>query len=100
MSQSPANRNLLFGILALQMDFIQRDHLIAAMQAWVLAKQKPLGQILCEQNALALDDYALLEALVSKHLALHDNNPQRSLAVTPTCKLAPSGAEIMTNDKF
>jgi hypothetical protein len=27
-----ADRNLLFGILALQMDFISRDALIAAMQ--------------------------------------------------------------------
>ena len=30
MSQAHADRNLLFGILALQMDFIRRDDLIAA----------------------------------------------------------------------
>ena len=35
MAQSAADRNLLFGILALQMDFITRDALIAAMNAWV-----------------------------------------------------------------
>lgn len=34
---APSDRNLLFGILALQLDFISRDHLIAAMHAWVLA---------------------------------------------------------------
>jgi hypothetical protein len=39
---SPSDRNLLFGILALQMDFISRDALIAAMNAWVLDKAKPL----------------------------------------------------------
>ena len=38
MSQSAADRNLLFGILALQMDFISRDQLIEALHAWVLAK--------------------------------------------------------------
>jgi hypothetical protein len=38
-----ADRNLLFGILALQMDFLGRDALIAAMNAWVLDKAKPLG---------------------------------------------------------
>jgi eukaryotic-like serine/threonine-protein kinase len=38
------DRNLLFGILALQMDFISRDQLIAAMNAWVLDKSKSLGQ--------------------------------------------------------
>ena len=30
---SPTDRNLLFGILALQIDFISRDALIAAMHA-------------------------------------------------------------------
>ena len=33
MSQAGADRNLLLGILALQMDFISRDDLIAAMSA-------------------------------------------------------------------
>jgi hypothetical protein len=47
-----ADRNLLFGILALQMDFISRDALIAAMHAWVLEKAKLLGQILLEQGHL------------------------------------------------
>ena len=51
MSNSQVDRNLLFGILALQMDFITRDALIAAMNAWVLEKAKPLGQILAEQGA-------------------------------------------------
>ena len=37
-----SDRNLLFGILALQMDFIGRDALIAAMNAWILDKAKSL----------------------------------------------------------
>jgi eukaryotic-like serine/threonine-protein kinase len=68
MSSSHVDRNLLFGILALQMDFISRDALIAAMHAWVLNKQKPLGQILLEQGALAPDVQTVLDALVKKHL--------------------------------
>src|SRR5262249_23072341 len=79
-AMSHADRNLLFGILALQMDFISRDALIAAMHAWVLDKGKPLGQILVEQRALRGDAHALLEALVQKHLELHGNDPERSLA--------------------
>ena len=50
MSEIVADRNLLFGILALQMDFVTRDALIAAMNAWVLDKQKPLGAILVAQG--------------------------------------------------
>lgn len=75
-----ADRNLLFGILALQMDFIKRDALIAAMNAWVLDKARPLGQILTEQGALAADAHALLEALVQKHLHMHGGNAEESLA--------------------
>ena len=57
---SLADRNMLFGILALQMDFIGREALITAMNAWVLTKHKPLGAILLEQGALAEDTHALL----------------------------------------
>ena len=57
-----ADRNLLFGILALQMDFVERDALIAAMNAWVLRKDQPLGEILVQQGALAEDERRLLDA--------------------------------------
>ncbi|HEX5268941.1 MAG TPA: serine/threonine-protein kinase, partial [Gemmataceae bacterium] len=84
MSQAHADRNLLFGILALQMDFVSRDQLIAAMHAWVLDKARPLAAVLLSQGALCDDTHALLEALVRKHLELHGNDPQRSLAaLTP-----------------
>jgi serine/threonine-protein kinase len=80
MPSSNTDRNLLFGILAVQMDFITKDALIQAMNAWVLDKRQPLGQILLEQKALFPDTHALLEALVAKHLELHQNDPERSLA--------------------
>jgi serine/threonine-protein kinase len=74
-----ADRNLLFGIITLQMDFISRDQLLAAMQAWVFAKQKPLGGILCEQGVLLPEDYEAIESLVRRHLLRHDDDAQRSL---------------------
>ncbi|HEV3416720.1 MAG TPA: protein kinase, partial [Pirellulales bacterium] len=80
MPKSSDDRNLLFGILALQMDFINREQLVAAMNAWVLTKEKALGQILGEQNALSAERRMLLEALVGEHLKLHDNDPEKSLA--------------------
>src|SRR5207302_284398 len=74
------DRNLLFGILALQMDFIHRDALVRGMNAWVLDKAKPLGRILLEQGALTEDTHALLDALVHKHLELHGGDAEKSLA--------------------
>jgi tetratricopeptide (TPR) repeat protein len=79
-SRPAADRNLLFGILALQMDFITRDALVAAMNTWVLDKAKSLAQILHDQGVLNADHRALLEALVQEHLKLHHNDLEQSLA--------------------
>src|SRR6516164_6046485 len=76
MTQTASDRNLLFGIIALQMDFITRDAIVAAMHAWVLEKSKPLGQILVEQGALAEDERQLLEPLVRKHLEKHGDDAE------------------------
>jgi serine/threonine-protein kinase len=86
-SRPTADRNLLFGVLALQMDFISRDALIKAMNSWVLEKGKPLAQILVEQGALAAERRRLLEPLVDEHVKQHDDNIERSLAAVP---LAPA----------
>src|SRR5262249_19025845 len=83
-------RNLLFGILALQMDFIGRDQLIAAMSAWVLDKAKSLGKILQGQGALIEADRAALDALVDRHLARHGGDPERSLAAVASGGAASS----------
>ena len=80
MSMDQGNRNLLFGILALQMDFISRDALIAAMHAWILDKAKPLGEILVQQGDLAANRRSILSALVDEHVAQHEGDPQQSLA--------------------
>jgi len=77
---SLADRNLLFGILAVQMRFVTRDALIAAMHTWVLERSKPLGRILVEQQALSPSRQSLLEQLVDEHLAAHDGNAEKSLA--------------------
>jgi WD40 repeat protein/tRNA A-37 threonylcarbamoyl transferase component Bud32 len=79
-TRTDADRNLLFGILALQMDFIGRDALIAAMHAWVLDKGKPLGKILIEQGVLGRVRHDLIEALVYEHLQQHGGDPAQSLA--------------------
>jgi hypothetical protein len=87
MPAAVADRNLLFGILALQMDFISRDALIAGLHAWVLDKDKPLGHILRDQGCLSAERWQLLETLVQEHLKSDHDDPQRSLAALPA---APS----------
>jgi serine/threonine-protein kinase len=79
-----ADRNLLFGTLALQMDFISQGALIRAMTAWVLEKAKPLGQVLLEQGALSVEARDGLERLVELHVAAHGGDPERSLVAART----------------
>jgi tetratricopeptide (TPR) repeat protein len=79
MSASSSDRNLLYGILALQVNFINRDALIRGMNAWVLEKHRPVGKILVEQGALRQDQHAALEEIVRLHLETHDNDAEKSL---------------------
>jgi eukaryotic-like serine/threonine-protein kinase len=74
-----ADRNLLFGMLALQMDFISREQLIDAMHAWMLRKQTPLGDILCEKNVLCGEDRRTLDGLVNRLVRQH-GDAAKSLA--------------------
>src|SRR5438552_1894426 len=80
MAAPSADRNLLFGILAVQLDFVSRDALIAAMNAWLLDKSKPLGDILRDQGHLSAGRLQLLSALVEEHLQQHGHDPALSLA--------------------
>src|SRR5271156_5498880 len=74
-----AERNLIFGLLALQMDFVTREQLLDAMNAWMLDKQTPLGEILCRRGVLGARHARTLDMLVEMHVE-QPGNPQASLA--------------------
>ena len=76
-----ANHELLFGMLALQNNFIDRETLVAAFAAWVTDKSRDLGRLLLERGAVDTETHALLEALARKHLKLHGGDLEESLAV-------------------
>src|SRR5262249_13821356 len=75
-----AGLNLLFGVLALQNNFITRDDLLAAFAAWVADKARPLAGFLVDRGALDEARRALLEALVAEHLKQHGGDSAASLA--------------------
>ena len=80
MSSRWANRNLLFGILALQLDLLGRDALVAGLNAWTADKSRPLGDVLQDRGALDPGRRAVIESLVAEHLQAHGNDPAQSLA--------------------
>ena len=75
-----AEKQLLFGLLALQNNFVTRDALLAAFAAWVVDKQRAMGDILVEQGHLAKPQVELLLALTDAHVQQHGNSPEQSLA--------------------
>ena len=79
-------RNLLFGILAKQLDFIERDQLVAALHSWKRDKQRPLGDLLVEQQMLDPARRELLEALVGAHLQQHGGDARQRLAAVTSMK--------------
>jgi serine/threonine protein kinase len=90
MADSPgADRNLLFGVLALQMNFIGRDALIAGMNAWVQQKTRPLGQILLDQGQLSDAQVRGLDQIIALHLKAHGDDPQRSLKAISVASSEP-----------
>jgi tetratricopeptide (TPR) repeat protein len=79
MSRS-TDRDLLFGLLALQNNFIDRDALVDAFHRWTADRGRALDEILLERGALAPTVHAALNLLVEEHIKRHGGDLQRSLA--------------------
>ena len=80
MSSHDVDRNLLFGFLALQNNFISREDLITAVSVWLADKSHTLSDILQQRRMLANDELNLIAALTAKHLERHDNDAEKTLA--------------------
>src|SRR5215468_11749836 len=83
MVATSAERNLLFGLLALQNGLIDQVQLVAAFQAWTRDKARALADHLVERGDLDADDRAAVEALVARHLKKHGGDAEKSLAAIP-----------------
>ncbi len=75
-----ADRNLLFGIIALQNQLINREQLLTGMQDWSFDKSTPLAEHLVLKGALKPEQRSRLDLLVNANLELHDNDINQSMA--------------------
>src|SRR5262245_24555592 len=82
MAVIAADRNLLFGLLALQNGLINQVQLVAAFQAWTLDKGRALADHLIALGHLTDAQRAVVEAMADLHVAKH-GDPERSLAALP-----------------
>jgi PAS domain S-box-containing protein len=88
------DRNLLFGVLALQADLIDSRQFIDACMLWTSRKDVPLADLLVDRGWIEPDDRAHVDYLLGRKLHKHGGDPTVSLAAIPNdikCSLAALG---------
>src|SRR5262245_3878166 len=78
-----AQRDLLFGLLALQNGLIDQTQLAAAFHAWTRDKTRSLADYLMLRGDLDAEQRAGIEAMVALHLKKHGGDAEHSLAAIP-----------------
>jgi tetratricopeptide (TPR) repeat protein/tRNA A-37 threonylcarbamoyl transferase component Bud32 len=74
------DRNLLFGVLALQADLIDADRFAEACSAWAAKKATPLAELLQERGWITAEERAHVEFLMERKLRKHHGDVHASLA--------------------
>jgi serine/threonine-protein kinase len=80
MPDSHADRNLLFGVLALQADLLDAAQFAEACSAWAGRKGTPLADLLVERGWLTPQDREDVQRLLERKLKKHGGDAQASLA--------------------
>src|SRR5262249_24075368 len=75
-----ADRNLLFGVLALQLDLLDARRFAEACSAWATRKDTPLADLLVERGWLTAADRADVERLLERKLRKQGGDARASLA--------------------
>jgi hypothetical protein len=78
------DRNLLFGVLALQADLLTPDRFAEACSAWALRKDTPLADLLVERGWLTPADRADVQKLLDRKLAKHHGDARPALTEVTT----------------
>ena len=73
------DRNLLFGIFAVQLHKVDPIHLMEVAGAWAVDPSRDLGRRLVEEQALSEHDRAILSALVDEAVKAHSGDANAAL---------------------
>jgi serine/threonine-protein kinase len=88
------DRNLLFGVLALQAGLIKAEQFVQACTLWANSKETALPDLLVAHGWLALPDQALVAQLLERTLQKHNGDARASLAAIRADSVSISLAEI------
>ena len=84
MEPDGSDTNLLFGILAVKMNFIGKEDLFEAMGIWFLDRRKTLGEILVERDVLTPKNCELLDTMVRESQARAASGA--AAGIVPRCR--------------
>lgn len=76
------DRNLLFGVFALQADLVDSDQFAQACRHWATNKETPLAEILIAHGWLTAEEQIHVDFLVERTLRKHGGNLRASLCST------------------
>src|SRR4051794_15372280 len=74
------DRNLLFGVLALQADLIDATQFVEACTLWSTRKNTSLADLLLERGWILPEDRSHVEYLLQRKLGRHGGDAAASLA--------------------
>src|SRR6516162_5441599 len=83
MAAIAADRDLLYGLIALQNGLIDQVQLVAAFQAWTRDKGRPLAEHLLARGDLDAEQRSCVEALVALHVKKYGGDAAKTLAAVP-----------------
>jgi serine/threonine protein kinase len=78
------DRNLLFGVLALQADLLDNKRFAEACSAWATQKDTSLADLLVDRGWLTPEDRSHVEYLLDRKLKKHNGDARASLAEVTT----------------
>ena len=78
-----ADRNLLFGLLALQNGLIDEDQLVTAFAAWSSDKSRQIEDYLVDRGDMDADQCNAIQAIVALQEKKHGGSSDKSLAAIP-----------------
>jgi serine/threonine-protein kinase len=93
-----ADLNLLFGVLALQADFLDAGQFAEACSAWAARKDTPLADLLVQRGWLSTEDRAHVEYLLQRKLKKHHGDIRASLAEVTNDPVRQSLASLADAD--
>jgi serine/threonine protein kinase/formylglycine-generating enzyme required for sulfatase activity len=80
------DRDMLFGLLALQNGLVDQDQLLAAFRAWSRDKAIGLAEHLAAHSGLNAEQRAAVAAMVDVHVAKYHGDVGASLAALPAAR--------------